>query len=355
MQQPPRELLAGGSARRRRKVRRILWGRLALAMTVLLGFLAVIGWVGLYSYYNIGILEKDPTGAASPPPVVPGEPVNILLLGVDKEGERSDTLMLLSYDPERKRAGVLQIPRDTRARIAGRGYGGYEKIAHANAYWDSEMSGPQRAMRTVSDLVGVPVHKYVTVNFALFVRLIDTIGGVDFNVPFPMCYYDPYQNFRIRLNKGMQHLDGKKALQLVRYRQDNCGDGGGYTNGDLGRIEMQQRFMQAAFDKMLTAGSMIRLPVLALDFARNVGTNIELNELVGLARVASGLGRQDVEWAVLPGEPGDPATGYFLPDPVKIQSVVQQLFPRTARPARVPTAVSAGTSARGPEYRYIQP
>jgi len=79
--------------------------------------------------------------------------------------------------------------------------------------------GEKMVIDMVEDITGLPVDYYVTLNFKGFREIVDTLGGVEINVPFDMDYDDPYQNLHIHLKKGKQVLDGKKAEQFVRYRK----------------------------------------------------------------------------------------------------------------------------------------
>ncbi len=328
-QQPPLPPRAESPVRKRK--RRIRWGRLALVFLLGAFFVTGLAAAVLYLYYMVSVYSPSHTPGSTP--VKKGERVNILVLGVDQEGERSDTMIVLSLDPQGSGAGLMSIPRDTRVEIAGRGT--IEKIAHASAYWDKNMTGTARSMKTVERLLGVPVHFFVTVNFRGFERLIDSIGGVEVEIPFDMVYEDPYQDLSINLKKGHQALDGRRALHFVRFRSNNDGTRG-YPDGDLGRVQAQQNFMRAVIRKMTSAGVLVRLPVLAPDLAKYVNTNIPPNQLLLMAKVASSLTPETVKWAVLPGEPGDLVNGYYLVDEAKKEIVVDRIFRGIERQEKTP-------------------
>ena len=164
--------------------------------------------------------------------------VNILLLGVDEGGNRSDTIMLVSLNGKTNKVNILSIPRDTRVPV-GRGYQkinaaigiGKQEVAKGNLQEPEELS-----VEKVKMLTGLPIHYFMSIDFDGFKEVIDVLGGVDFEVPFNMVYDDPVQNLHINLKAGMQHLDGEAAHDFVRFRQGNPGHKG-YATGDLGRIE----------------------------------------------------------------------------------------------------------------------
>lgn len=211
--------------------------------------------------------------------------LNFLLMGTDaREGEkvaRTDTMIFVSVDKETNRISMLSIPRDTRVNIPGRGM---DKINAAYVY-----GGPQLAVKTVSNLLGVPIDYYVLARFEGFKDIVDALGGVDFEVQQDMYY--PAES--INLKKGMQRLDGDKALQFVRYRN--------YPNGDIERAEQQQRFLKALIEETLQPGNVIRLPKLVYSVNKNVDTNLGLTQMIKLAKAARGLNGTDIVTQTLPG------------------------------------------------------
>ena len=151
---------------------------------------------------------------------------NIVVMGCDirkDDAGRSDTLFVVMMDKSDKKAALLSVPRDTRVKIKGHGW---DKINSAFAY-----GGHKLTQETVQNFLGIKLHNYVVVDFQGFKGLVDAVGGVDINVEKRMYYYDPYANFEIDLRPGNQHMDGKTAMQYVRYRDEE---------GDIGRIRRQQ-------------------------------------------------------------------------------------------------------------------
>ena len=187
----------------------------------------------------------------------------MLILGIDTGangngsnspvGKRSDVMMVASIDPEMKEAGLLSIPRDTRAYIPGK-IGNHEKIGHAHAH-----GGPELAMETVELLLDIPIHHYIRVNFEAFKKGVEMIGGVDMVIPEDMHYEDPAQDLYIDIPKGPTHLDGDLALQFVRYRE--------YTNGDIGRIQAQETFLKEVIKKALSLSNILKMPEIIQSFS----------------------------------------------------------------------------------------
>ncbi len=237
------------------------------------------------------------------------ERTNILILGADVEYSRrgkvlptrSDTLLVASLDPVQKRVNVLSVPRDTRVHIPGRH--GYDKINAALAY-----GGPLLTAQTVSDFLQVPIHHWVMVKLDGVENLVDALGGVEIDVERNMQYYDRSAGLRISLKKGPQILDGAKAHQYIRFRHD--------AYGDIGRVQRQQRFMQALTTKLLDPMTITRLPQLLEVAQANVETSMSTPQLFQYANWAKGLTLDAVHMVMVPGEfSGERYTAsYWLPD-----------------------------------------
>lgn len=252
---------------------------------------AVIGYAVYYftSIYN-GLQGLHKTGEASPfknlntvevkvpdPPKWEGtEPVNILLMGVDarglEEGEipRSDSMMVVSLDPVKKRIHLFSILRDTYTNIPEHGK---ERINTAITH------GPNTAMKAVGDLLGISIQYYVYTDFQGFIKMVDAVGGVDFYVEKDMYYpsaADKHE-YDIDLKKGTQHLDGKTALQYVRFRHD--------ATSDFTRTERQRAFLKAVAGKMQSTTSIMKLPDILEEVSPYIDTNLSVNDMWKLASV----------------------------------------------------------------------
>jgi len=131
-------------------------------------------------------------------------------------------MFVATIDEATKSVSLLSVPRDTRVKIPGHGW---DKINHAYANGGSQLS-----QKAVENLLGIPIDYYVTIDFAGFYKIVDAVGGVDVDVEKRMYYEDPYDELVIDIQPGMQHMNGKTAIQYVRYRD---------SEGDIGRIERQ--------------------------------------------------------------------------------------------------------------------
>lgn len=243
--------------------------------------------------------------------------VNVLVLGVDKEGLRTDTIMVASLDANDNSVKLLSIPRDTRMYVGTR----YQKINSAHAITQNgKIRGPQGSIEAVTRLTGIPINYYVEFSFTAFRDTIDALGGVYFDVPQNMRYSDPIQNLRINLSAGYQLLDGDKAEQLVRFRQ--------YPEGDIQRLRVQQDFIKAVAEQKLNGTIITKLPDLYKNLTKNLKTNFTLSDMTKFAPYLLNIDTQNITMYELPGEySGEEYTAsYWLPDMQKLKLLISETF-----------------------------
>ena len=253
------------------------------------------------------------------PVINAGEPpayTNVLLVGVDKDGYRTDTMMLATYDIEQDKAYIMQLPRDTYVHDNGR----LDKKLNSAYY-----SGFDQLKKEVRMAYGIEVHKYVEVNLEAFRLMIDAIGGVEMNVPINMIYDDPYQDFHIYILKGNQVLNGKKAEQFVRFRQNN--DGSGYPRGDLQRMEAQREFVMATVKQMISIESLSNINELIKIAQENVKTDLSFDEIYNYCTSILTAEEGAIEFIDAPGDAANlPGGSYFVVDYDGARKVAQQYF-----------------------------
>lgn len=220
----------------------------------------------------------------------------ILVSGLDNDNGGSDTNLLVALDTKNSHISVVSLPRDTLLNVSW----SVKKLN--NAY---HHGGISRTMEEVSNLLGIPVQFYITVDLDAFVALVDEIGGVDFDIPLDMDYDDPYQDLHIHLPAGPRHLDGQEAMQVVRWRKNN--DGSGYATADIGRIGTQQAFLKALAQQTLQLGNLDKLPAMAEIFHENVATDLKLSNLIWIGQQALSIGSEGISFHTLPGD----GAGYY--------------------------------------------
>lgn len=243
--------------------------------------------------------------------------INVMLLGLDKEGTRTDVMILLQLNIADGEINMLQIPRDTYMKDNGR----YDKKINSAYGVDKEKS----VFKEVYDLLGIRVDRYIVIDTNGFRDLIDTIGGVDFYVPQDMKYSDPTQDLYIDLKEGQQHLDGDKAEQLVRFRS--------YPMGDLQRMQVQSDFIGATIDEILDLANVVKIDQMVEDFSKTVKSNFTLDEMLSYAPYVLSTDRSKIKTHQLVCEPYDKnGISYVVSDDEANQELILEHFtPSTAK------------------------
>ncbi len=266
---------------------------------ILIGILGILSIISGIEYAKISHMTSlDEAEFSLDEPAAHGK-FNVLILGVDKEGVRADTIMLFSVDNVNKTTKVLSIPRDTKITL---NTGKTMKINACLGFKSRE----KFMIETVKTITKMPVHYYCEVNFEGFIEIIDILGGVDYNVPFDMNYDDPVQNLHIHLKAGMQHLDGQAAHDFVRFRHNNKGEGeyapGEYAKGDIGRIDAQQKFLKELFRQKMQPQYLLKAPALINAAYDDVKTNFTIASALDFVTILKSAESTNLESFVLPGE-----------------------------------------------------
>ncbi len=295
--------------RQRRLGRRIT---LALAVVLLLG---VVWLVASYLSFSRGISVAN---ARVPAPVVAeltkqdgllfSTPTTILVLGTDGgtqpgrgDANRSDSIMLIRTDPGKHRLAFLSIPRDLRVEIPGNG------AAKINAAF--QIGGAALALRTVKSLTGLDVNHVAFVDFDRFRDLIDSVGGIDVDVPAPILanQFDcPYSAARCRtwdgwrFEKGRQHMNGQRALIYSRIRKNRLDA----SETDLDRARRQQQVVQATADKVTSAGTALKLPFRGGNIVKPLATDLTAGQVLQLGWAYFRANTTSALHCRLGGEPG---------------------------------------------------
>ena len=240
----------------------------------------------------------------------------ILLAATDKDGTRTDTMMVMCYDTVKQTVGVVSIPRDS---LIDRGSGHHAKLVYGKG-------GVEQRVEDISQMLGIPIDGYIKVNIKGFITLVDYLGGIDFYVPCDMNYDDPFQNLSIHYKEGQRKLSGQQAMEVARFRKNN--DNSGYS--DVGRTQTQQKLLIALAKKVLAWDNITKINGFVEIFNKNVSTDLTLNELLYFAGQAMGLDPSAaVETATLPGRGDGVFRGYswcFELDPEGTLETVNRLI-----------------------------
>jgi len=238
------------------------------------------------------------------------DPFSVLMLGVDErknDGGRSDTMIVITVNPEKQTMKMLSIPRDTRTEIIG--HNSVDKINHAYAF-----GGVPMAVDTVEHFLDIPIDYYVFVNMDGFLQIIDTIGGVtidnDMDLTFDSYHYP----------KGEITLDGDNALIFSRIRYED-------PRGDFGRQIRQRQIIEAVLKKASSTSSIL---LKASDMLDVVGDNVRMNfTMKDLIQLQSIYKNMDGNLEQLSFKEGDGKRinniWYFIPKETELEKIKSEL------------------------------
>jgi len=214
--------------------------------------------------------------------------INILAVGIDdvQGSHRSDTIAIVAINIEDRFVKVLSLPRDLRVQIEGHGW---QKLNHAYAY-----GGIDLLRSTVNNFLGIPLHYHVIVNYQSFPKLVDLLGGVSIDVPKRLRYTDRAGGLHIDIPAGRQLLDGKTALEFVRFRHDAL--------GDIGRIQRQQLFLKEILNKIRQPETLSDLPDIVEQSTRFFQTGIQATQAIQLVNYLKDLDSSRFSFETMPGK-----------------------------------------------------
>ena len=249
----------------------------------------------------------------------------LYILAMGESTGMSDTIIVCSYDPKTQEASMLSIPRDTFIGESKRNASTSDKI---NSLYNNGKN-PERTIEAVNELTGLNIENYILIDTKGLVELVDTIGGVEFNVPINMKYNDEGQDLHINLKAGMQKLNGDQVEQLVRFRHNANGSTYSYEYGmeDFGRMRTQREVIIAIAKQTIQLKNVKEIGNI-LDIAEKyVETNIDFKILKDYIPYAVNMNTENIKAKQLQGTtPYINGISFFLADEEETQEIVQELF-----------------------------
>ncbi|MFS4464632.1 LCP family protein [Staphylococcus haemolyticus] len=299
--------------------------KVLLTIIIIVVILAIIAGVYLFSKIHslsdsiTNPLDRDKSELRDKP-AKEGEPMTVVLYGIDDDaqreqqgmGQRSDSIVLMSINPKDKKTVMVSVPRDTHAKIVGKGT--TEKINHAYAY-----GGPKMAVNSLEKLMDVPVDHYISIDMDGVKTVVDELGGV--NVTSNASFTTKTTNGTYSFKQGQSYkMDGKKALAYMRSRKE---DGAG---GDEGRQLRQQQVITAVAREAFSVNSVTKLNGIFKAAQDNLKTDLSF---VQLNRFKSDYDKaqDNVERLTINGQNalGDDNLYYFYPDKNSLKEVKEKL------------------------------
>ena len=285
--------------KKKKKKSGILKKVLLFILILLLGF---AGFIGYRTYANGGGMQGllSTLVGNDEKTLEQLEPIQILLLGVstDIDVKMTDTIIVATYNPKTQTASLLSIPRDT---YVGKDYSKGSASEKINALYHQK--GIETLKDKVNEITGLDIKYYMVIDNEALIKLVDVLGGVDFEVPIRMLYHDLTQDLTIDLQQGMQKLDGAKAEQLLRFRKNDDGTGypASYGSDDIGRMKTQRNFMMATAKQTLQAKNIFKIREIIDVLYEYVETNLSISSIKAYIPYAVEFNLENLQSAVLPG------------------------------------------------------
>ncbi len=260
--------------KRRKRRRWLRW--VAGTFAVLLILLLVLGGIVAQRVYAFGAAISTQSPLSSQLDFSAPDRINVLVMGFGGGNHPgaylTDSMLIISIQPQTGKTALISVPRDLWVQIPPNS-GRYGKLNSAYAYglengYGTESAGKvaagDLAARKLSDVTGLPVKYWLTLDFQGFKQLVDALGGVDINVqnPFTALYPkndDPSVDasyIKVHFDDGLQHMDGTRAIEYARAREvlDNPVEG-----TDFARSARQQLLIKAIVAKMTQVSSWPKL------------------------------------------------------------------------------------------------
>lgn len=249
--------------------------------------------------------------------------LQILIMG--ESTGMSDTIIACSYNPKTQEASMLSIPRDTYVENGKYKNSAYNKI---NSLYSGGET-PEKTLQAVNKITGLNMKYYILVDTEALRKLVDSIGGVEFDVPIDMKYDDSMQNLHIDLKAGLQKLNGKQAEQVVRFRHNNNGSSYSYEYGneDYGRMKTQRNLIIAVAKQTIKFKNIKEIKNIINIMKEDVVTNIDFDLIKDYVPYAVNMNLDNIQTAQLPGKSDQRNGGwFFFHDEEETKNVVNQLF-----------------------------
>ena len=292
-------------------------------LKVLLITLLIISFIALgfaaYFWWN-GFKGATPFNAGQPGNALDssdGTRVNTLVVGTDRVAGNTDSIMIVSVDMNDSSFHIMSIPRDTKVSVNGR-------TMKINAVYNyakiNDLLPEELLIKTVKEITGIKINNYAIIDTKAFRDIVDTLDGVDYDVPRDYDYDDPYQDLHIHIKKGFQTLNGEDAEGLVRYRAD-------YPRADLERVEVQQDFIKQLIKQKLKTKYITKAPKVYQSARENITSNYTVEELMEFAKKLKNVSEDTIHTFTLPGEAKMiGGASYFVPYEEETRTLVKEHF-----------------------------
>ena len=235
----------------------------------------------------------------------------------------TDTIMVCAFNPKQSKLVMMSVPRDT---YTGQNKNKATASDKINTLYNKS---PDTLINKINSITGLDLKYYINVDTKGLRELVDSIGGIYYEVPIDMDYDDDTQDLHIHLKAGYQLLDGNKAEQLVRFRHNNDGTSypASYGDNDIGRMRTQREFLKELLKQMKNKHLILNLTKYINIAKYNVETNVDMDKMKHYIPYLIDFNLEDLDSCSLPGEP-EKCNGVWLyiPNKQKVKTLIDEKF-----------------------------
>lgn len=344
--------------RKKKKKKKSLKSRFFTVLAIVLGVYCIgaLSYFGLQYYLSGNMLDINNDGIPDNPVANIVKPklkerTTFVVLGVDDDGTRTDTIMVCCYNDTLGELNIISIPRDTIIRVDDDSFnkmqeefpepGQHAMKINAVHHYGAEKYGVPLLEKEIENIIGVPIDYYIKVKFEALEYLVDSIGGIEYDVPMRMYYSDPGQDLLIDLQAGPQTLDGEQAVGLVRYRK-------GYDNQDIDRVKTQQEFCKVLIKKLVSTDTIFsNAAAYVTAFFRYIDTDVRVSDAIKYMSVLKDFNTDNIYTETIPGYMGGlyDITGGYVLDDTAVQEFCYNIFQKPSAEIKAEREAEASSMA----------
>jgi polyisoprenyl-teichoic acid--peptidoglycan teichoic acid transferase len=310
-------------------------------VAIIVGSFAIISGVVIFGFVGVrlnsgeqiidekgNVIKERPSLEFIVPPIK----TTFLIMGIDYGDMLSDTNMVVHFNTERKTVDLISIPRDTKITLTNEQRDEIRltgskitpnimKLTELHNYAGTK-NGAKYMQQEIEKMLGINIDYYGRISTKIFADLVDAVGGVEMEIrPQGLYYVDPTQNLYINVPGGLQHLDGKQAEGVVRFRS--------YPEGDIERIRVQQEFMGLLLDQALSKENILsNVPSLISLFIESIDTNFTIKDSGKYLPYISDVVNYNINSYIMPITYEDP---YVINDEIETREMVKDIFYNTKK------------------------
>lgn len=309
------------------RLRKIILRTVAVTLGICVLMIGVIAWA-YHTYINKKKNVPSENNTIKKEKKLERIKYNLAVFGIDKDRDRTDVIFVVHFDSTINKMKILSVPRDTKVTWteeqremlrASTGMDVYVSKINEMSHYSTLDNIRESTINQLEHMLNITIDNYVIVDLDAFKKIVDAVDGVTMDVPQAMKYTDRSQGLYIDLDAGEQTLDGEHAEMLVRYRH--------YLNGDVDRVAVQQKFLNAFMEKLTSPQIIKEIPELVNILFTSVETDMPLVDIPKYYPFLKNFDTSNLSFHILPGEGRyENGKSYFFVDELALYDTLQEVF-----------------------------